>query len=319
MKQAAALKDKAARDNAEEKCKKEYVQCLERFVYPLERIARRVRKDPSIKKRVADAKKETDDCTERANKITNEKERNAELEKCANLFAARLRELDLFSALTSSNLWDDVFRVLGPKEKKDCPCCVVGDVQMNDKAGGSLQCVKSLSEYVAKGRKWPNQFGDPKYLEKTGLVGSNRLAAGYTVEISAKWEDSKKCPCDCEWTQFVNVLGTDEGWREDRAPTGDPASATAAELRSQWIKCCKPPNDRLFMGDNVVQELQQDERLSGKTIYFRTVFFSSGTNCRLKYVALDWKLEVYWNHPEDETHADGKVEAKATVLGTSEG
>lgn len=230
--------------------------------------------DPALRGQLERATATLLSCIQQAQQIGDPALRAQALNACQNRYLAALHDLTIFGGLNQSRPWAWVMKRFLPTHTSDCPCCVGSVSELAIHVNGAVEGVGSHRDYSTEdiGRNWPESA-----YKRNGPV-QNRVAWGFGIEFSVPYfpED---CPCSCEWTQFVYYRGS---WFEDRSGvfTAD-GNDEREKVRQRWKLRCK--NGKLYAGDFVQQHLDE-------SLLFRTMFFSSATNCPRKWVAVDWKL-----------------------------
>lgn len=312
---------RGARTRAQrEACEYAFKHCKDSRVAWLAALAARAHVDPAIWYVTEALRRLHLGCLAKAEEIQDPTQRQEAIERCYKDLDLRLEHLYFFGLqLTASHAWGAALAKFAPTKRHDCPCCVGDESSIAFGISGPLECAQSIRDYSDSEHWNGDNFKDANgnipldFFKKRGQVGQRGGFGAFTAEISCTWQDSTKCRCECEWTQLVRTPGPKvpghPDWQDDRSGMQDTFSKAGEENRKHWWKLCK--GNRLCIGDLVQQGLYPYEL--SKTFHFRTIFFSSGTNCARNYCYIDWKVEFY------RDAIGGDVLARATELGRGSG
>lgn len=253
-------------------CNHRYLVCTA-WAGLLRGVASALRLSPSLRGQFEKAHVAFQSCLTQAMQISDPARRAQALKACHDSYRSALETIVDYANIQPSAAWNWIMERFQPTSRLDCPCCVGSKSDLQVHATGDVQGVADHHDYTTAdiGTNWPAEA-----YKVNGPVQS-RLGWGYSVEFSVPY--NIECPCTCEWTQLVTW---GDEWHEDRAhaPT-HPDENVRENNRQHWKHKCA--NGRLYIGD-IVQQFEEG------TWRFRTIFFSSGTNCPRRWVSVDWKL-----------------------------
>lgn len=122
---------------------------------------------------------------------------------------------------------------------------------------------------------------------------------------------------------MVKAPYVNEGnWYEDTGGLDDKNMAETGEgkiiqNRAKWKKICK--KNTIYVGDyiQIVRDFLEAQEVPLKdSLYFRTTFYSSSSECEVRWASIDWKLTYDLSEPPTSS---GKWTAVASIIGTDSG
>jgi hypothetical protein len=280
-------------------CARDRDICL-RLVEALQVLALRAPINPMDKLRRARIGAKTHDCILKASQIADPTLRARAIAECQREYSLSVMHAAFIDGWVQDMPgFADIMRRLGPQKRLDCPCCVGSKDEITVHIDGHAVGVTSHTEYITEEhRRQENPFWGPtefdgykkngfKSVEHGGIPGSRHW--GFGIEISVPYTP-KDCPCTCKFTQFVAAPKDAPffGGKTIDDVTGWPAIPRTpddeADRRGRWLLKCK--EGRLYFGDYIQRHDEAGDYL------FRTIFFSSGTNCTRKWCSIDWSISV---------------------------
>lgn len=260
-------------------CLAEFERC-EKWNANLKAAAALAKNSPGWKVRTANDYVRYRTCRATASRIADPVRRAQALRACDEELTVALADAGAYGDIAESTHWHAAMARYLPLGTESCPCCVNDMKDLEITTSGPLKGASSYLDYGPFDKAFPDEV-----FRRTGSA-NNAQGWAFGIEFSHGYR-SQACPCeDCEWTQFVRIK---DKWCEDRA--GSEFCPEDEDVRrsfiGQWNKQCK--SGRMYIGD-IVQQYHPSEARPIVVRYFRTMFFSSGTNCDRKWVAVDWKL-----------------------------